>query len=269
MGNNGKLWATEASVSGVINATSGSFNNITIGGSTWNNGNINSSSIVSPTINTPAISNGSFASGSLNRCYVPGALYMGNSGGEEYIELDPSGLTITTPKGGIFLQGNNETGVYIRGKSAVTKDAFVFGGLYVSGNKNRIIDTSGYGTLCLSAYETPSPTFADYGRGELDEGGKCHIAIDPRFRETVDMSVRCTVFLTKYGEGDIWVNEAESTNEIVAVSGTPGLKFSWETRYAQAGVDLERMEKLNTQTYQTDYEDSANEYLKEYGRRIG
>ncbi len=279
VGNNGKLWASEANISGVINATSGSFtgeinatsgvfNDITVGNSTWNNG-----SIFSPTINTPSISDGTYSLGSLSRCCIPNALYMGSGGGTQYIEPgNPGGVIITAPTGGIILKASNTQGAGVliqNGDLAVLKDASVFGQLFVHGSKTRAVETKSYGTLSLNAYETPFPTFADYGKAEIDETGKCYISIDPRFAEVIDISVECTVFLTKYGEGDIWVNEKENTNDVISIVGTPGMRFSWEIRYAQAGVDLERMKKVERNELSADYEELSNEYLKEYGRRIG
>lgn len=121
--------------------------------------------------------------------------------------------------------------------------------LTVRGSKNRAVDTKNYGTRCLSAYETPDATFADFGTGILDEFGVCHIYIDPIFEQTVQPNSIPTVFLTKYGEGDIWV--ASLSHDEIVVKGTPNLSFAWETRYQQGNLGTGRLNEIHM--VDTDY----------------
>ena len=120
------------------------------------------------------------------------------------------------------------------------------------GEKKRVIKTKNYGYRGLHAFETPLPTFSDYGTASLDEAGVFHIIIDPVFAETVDNAYLPTVFLTKYGEGDIWVERV--SHDIVTVRGTPGLEFAWETRYVQANAWVERLRVMDF-----DYKDESTE----------
>ena len=70
----------------------------------------------------------------------------------------------------------------------VTKygDITTLGDLYVEGSKHRVVSTENYGRVLMNAYETPTPLFADSGRGKIGEDGLCKIDLDPMFLETID-----------------------------------------------------------------------------------
>ena len=284
VGNNGHLWAdnatikghveaTSGSFSGEVNASSGTFNSVTVNGSTWSGGNVNSASIGSPAISGGsysggALSGGSYSSGSMYSCSVPSgsALYMG--GQSNYIDYLDSGQVRITAGGqaGVALSGAG--GIFVRsGNLSVVNNAYITGALSVSGSKNRAIKTKSYGTRALAAYETPFPTFADYGKGQIGEDGLCCLVMDPVFMETVGPA-EPVVFLTKYGQGDIWVDEISAENDKIIIKGTPSLKFSWEARYEQAGIDTERLAVIDENTNEIDYGAEAADYMAAYERSM-
>lgn len=144
-------------------------------------------------------------------------------------------------------------------------DVWVYNNLGVMGTKSRIVKTDDYDTRLLYSYETPRPTFADEGHAILDEEGICYIYLDDVFIETVDLTHDYRVFLTKYGEGDIWVEEV--TPYYITVKGTPELEFDWKIDCIQRNYNLVNMEKFEQDTYDildVDYGGLADEYLKEF-----
>ena len=148
-----------------------------------------------------------------------------------------------------------------------------YGFMMSSGQKSRAVSTD-YGIACISAYETPEPSFGDYGSGALDKSGECVIFIDPVFIQTVSPECGYQVFVQKYGRGDIWVEER--TQEYFIIKGTAGLKFGWNAVFHQKGYELDRAEIVDipidnySETFtdealcdQIDYEKEAYEYLQE------
>ncbi len=286
VGNNGKLFATEADITGriiatdgafngTVNASSGVFSSITVSGSTWSGGNVNSASVNSPSISGGSYSNGSmsggsYSSGNMYGCTVPSnsALYMGSSA--NYVDYSNSGAVRVSAGGsaGVILSGAG--GIVVQdGSMTVMKNLYVQGDFSVSGaNKHRVIETKNYGMRAMSAFETPLPTFSDYGKGRIAEDGFCYIFPDPVFLETIITSHESTVFLTKYGPGDVWVDEEKSTDRVIAVAGTPGLKFSWETRFLQIGNTGERNEPFRSDEGEIDYEKEGSDYVMDYERRL-
>ena len=107
------------------------------------------------------------------------------------------------------------------------------------GSKSRIVSTS-FGTLKMAAFETPTPTFADWGRGECGPDGWCLIVPDPRYAETVAQHGQLTWLLTDCdGTGHLW---AEDCGQYAVIHGNPGQKFSWMAMAAQKGYEGEYAE---------------------------
>ena len=107
------------------------------------------------------------------------------------------------------------------------------------GSKSRIVSTS-FGALKMAAFETPTPTFADWGRGECGPDGWCLIVPDPRYAETVAQHGQLTWLLTDCdGTGHLW---AEDCGQYAIVHGAPGQKFSWMAMAAQCGYEGEYAE---------------------------
>lgn len=112
--------------------------------------------------------------------------------------------------------------------------------LYVTGNKNRLVETSNYGKRPLSAYETPEPMFGDIGSGTIGDDGLCYVSIDPIFSETARTDLRYYVFLQGYGGQSVSVMEKNAT--FFVVSGQPGAEFDWEIKAKQRGYENVRMD---------------------------
>lgn len=115
------------------------------------------------------------------------------------------------------------------------------GNLYCGGTKNRMVETEHFGTVLQNALETPTPTFEDYGEGILDESGMCRIYLEDKFIETIDTTTTYTVFLTKYGVGDIYVSDRQP--DYFEVTGTPNLTFSWQLLATQRDYNSIRLDE--------------------------
>lgn len=107
------------------------------------------------------------------------------------------------------------------------------------GSKSRIVSTS-FGPIKMAAFETPVPTFADWGRGECGRDGWCLVVSDPRYAETIAQHGQLTWLLTDCdGTGHLW---AEDCGQYAIVHGAPGQKFSWMAMAAQRGYEGEYAE---------------------------
>ena len=120
-------------------------------------------------------------------------------------------------------------------KSNFAGDVTINGGLFVGGkdHKEKVATTEHYGTIGLDAFETLEPMFADSGEGIIGEDGLCYLWLDPIFLEVTSRHTNPRVFLTKYGLGDVYYDEKNSTESYLLIKGTPNLKFSWEVRCLQ------------------------------------
>ena len=107
------------------------------------------------------------------------------------------------------------------------------------GSKSRIVSTS-FGPIKMAAFETPVPTFADWGKGQCGPEGWCLIALDPRYAETIAQYGQPAWLLTDCdGTGHLW---AEDCGQYAIVHGAPGQKFSWMAMAAQRGYEGEYAE---------------------------
>lgn len=107
------------------------------------------------------------------------------------------------------------------------------------GSKSRIVSTS-FGPIKMAAFETPVPTFADWGKGQCGPDGWCLIALDPRYAETIAQYGQPAWLLTDLdGTGHLW---AEDCGQYAIVHGAPGQKFSWMAMAAQRGYEGEYAE---------------------------
>jgi hypothetical protein len=106
--------------------------------------------------------------------------------------------------------------------------------LDVWGSKSRVVPTS-FGALKMAAFETPVPTFADWGKGRCSPDGWCLIALDPRYAETIAQYGQPAWLLTDCdGTGHLW---AEDCGQYAIIHGAPGQKFSWLAMAAQRGYE--------------------------------
>ena len=106
--------------------------------------------------------------------------------------------------------------------------------LDVWGSKSRVVPTS-FGALKMAAFETPLPTFADWGKGQCGPEGWCLIALDPRYAETIAQYGQPAWLLTDCdGTGHLW---AENCGQYSIVHGAPGQQFAWLCMAAQRGYE--------------------------------
>ena len=106
--------------------------------------------------------------------------------------------------------------------------------LDVWGEKSRVVNTS-FGALKMAAFETPTPTFADWGKGQCGPEGWCLIALDPRYAETIAQYGQPAWLLTDLdGTGHLW---AENCGQYAIVHGAPGQQFVWLCMAAQRGYE--------------------------------
>ena len=106
--------------------------------------------------------------------------------------------------------------------------------LDVWGSKSRVVPTS-FGALKMAAFETPLPTFADWGKGQCGPEGWCLIALDPRYAETIAQYGQPAWLLTDCdGTGHLW---AENCGQYAIIHGAPGQQFVWLCMAAQRGYE--------------------------------
>ena len=144
--------------------------------------------------------------------------------------LDPTsyvGMQITYNRSDDSDADFNTTRVGVSGKLNVHN-------LDVWGSKSRVVPTS-FGAVKMAAFETPVPTFADWGKGRCSPDGWCLIALDPRYAETIAQYGQPAWLLTDLdGTGHLW---AEDCGQYAIVHGAPGQKFSWLVMAAQRGYE--------------------------------
>ena len=106
--------------------------------------------------------------------------------------------------------------------------------LDVWGSKSRVVPTS-FGALKMAAFETPVPTFADWGKGQCGPEGWCLIALDPRYAETIAQYGQPAWLLTDCdGTGHLW---AENCGQYAIIHGAPRQQFAWLCMAAQRGYE--------------------------------
>lgn len=148
------------------------------------------------------------------------------------------------------------------------KNLSVDGYLLANGSKSRLAKTKNYSNRLLYCYETTKPYFGDIGEASLDENGVCYIFIDDIFYETINTDCQYQVFLQKYGQGDVWVEERNLNYFIV--KGSPYLKFGWELKARQSGYEMERLERFAQDEPEEaiDYEKEAQNYIDGYYKEV-
>lgn len=106
--------------------------------------------------------------------------------------------------------------------------------LDVWGEKSRVVNTS-FGAVKMAAFETPLPTFADWGKGRCSPDGWCLIALDPRYEETIAQYGQPAWLLTDLdGTGHLW---AQDCGQYAIVHGAAGQRFAWICMAAQRGYE--------------------------------
>lgn len=170
-----------------------------------------------------------------------------SSSGAEFISGKIGGWTIerdhlSGADGVVLSTGADPKETFTDGTTRIYKDAIYTGDFVAHGTKNRAVNTENYSTVLQYCYEMASPMFGDVGCAVIPDDGVCYIALDPVFLETVKTDMQYYVFLQKEGLGDIYVSE--KTADYFAVSGTPGLAFSWEIKARQIQYETNRLEAM-------------------------
>ena len=200
-----------------------------------------------------------------NRLQIRNSYLAGNgllSLSNNYVLLSDDGLTFGNTTGNMsFYSPNN---FLCKGSGTINSYLYIRGSLTVNGAKSRISKTQNYSDRLLYCYETSKPYFGDIGEAILDENGECYIFVDDIFYETINTYCQYQVFLQKYGQGDVRVEERKPNYFLV--KGTPNLKFAWELKARQLGFEMERMEKFVQEEPEEaiDYENEAQKYIENY-----
>ena len=120
------------------------------------------------------------------------------------------------------------------------KESNFSGNLTVSGSKNAIVPTS-QGMAAINAYETAEYYFGDIGKSKTDKNGQVLIQLDPLFLETVNTSIPYHVFVSPYGNANVWVEQMDQ-NSFLVKSSKPFIEFSWEIKAKRKGYEDDRLE---------------------------
>ena len=116
--------------------------------------------------------------------------------------------------------------------------------LQVIGKKNRIVKTQNFGTRALNAYETADCYFGDIGRNKLSNK-QCIIPIDIIFKETVNTNIQYEVFVSPYGNGNVWIETKDMYSDHFIVRGTNDIEFAYEIKVKQRGYENDRLQQIN------------------------
>ena len=150
--------------------------------------------------------------------------------------LDPStyvGMQITYNRSDDSDADFNTTRVGVSGKLNVHN-------LDVWGSKSRVVNTS-FGAVKMAAFETPLPTFADWGKGRCSPDGWCLIVPDPRYTETVAQYGQLAWLLTDLdGTGHLWAQDCGQYAIVHGAAGDPAgieLAASTAARAQDAGAN--------------------------------
>ena len=122
----------------------------------------------------------------------------------------------------------------------MTDQCGVSGDFNVTGKKNAIVPTS-QGMAAINAYETAEYYFGDIGKSKTDKNGQVLIQLDPLFLETVNTSIPYHVFVSPYGNANVWVEQMDQ-NSFLVKSSKPFIEFSWEIKAKRKGYEDDRLE---------------------------
>lgn len=129
--------------------------------------------------------------------------------------------------------------VYANGNVNIQKHLWA-NSLAISGSKNCVQETENYGKRLINAYETCDYYFGDIGESQTING-EMIIWIDDIFKEIISTEVDYQVFITKYGRGDIWVEER--TRDYFVVKSENDINFGWEIKGKRKGYENYRLEE--------------------------
>lgn len=164
-----------------------------------------------------------------------------------------TGITVNSGKSTLTLSGGKATtDRWINSQAEIVlgldpgridfdaKESNFSGNLTVSGSKNAIVPTS-QGMAAINAYETAEYYFGDIGKAKTDKNGQVLIQLDPLFLETVNTSIPYHVFVSPYGNANVWVEQMDQ-NSFLVKSSKPFIEFSWEIKAKRKGYEDNRLE---------------------------
>ena len=167
-----------------------------------------------------------------------------------------TGITVNSGKSTLTLSGGKATtDHWINSQAEIVlgldpgridfdaKESNFSGNLTVSGSKNAIVPTS-QGMAAINAYETAEYYFGDIGKSKTDKNGQVLIQLDPLFLETVNTSITYHVFVSPYGNANVWVEQMDQ-NSFLVKSSKPFIEFSWEIKAKRKGYEDDRLEITN------------------------
>lgn len=174
------------------------------------------------------------------------------------------------------------------------KGVYVDGDFYVTGTKNRSVETKTYGNVLLNAMESTCAVFSDLGNAVLDDTGVCYIFFHPKFIETISETHDYLVFTTPID--NCVITNIEKKKDGFIVKGKPNTTFDWmvfgrqlgyESSYLEKGdvVKEERLPDIDesifyeddkgadlSESYMDEFEDTLDEqalaYLNDYEQEV-
>ncbi|CAM3017811.1 phage tail spike protein [Hathewaya histolytica] len=142
-------------------------------------------------------------------------------------------------------------GMWVYQSACADKDLHVNGNFTVAGQKNCVQKTKFYGDITYNSYETPGSWLGDYYFGSIGEDGVCYVELNDKFIESVNTIIKYHVISSIY-KGKI--NEIETLERFVKVTGTPGTEFSLNIIAKRRGFESVENESIATREIQS-YED--------------
>lgn len=233
----GSIQAQNGKFTGVVNATSGTFN----GPITSENAKITGGSLSI---------GGNFSVDSVGtvRALFPelyGSVYVFDGFNESPHTL----ISFSRNDYTLDVSGWTGSSILTSFKVDITGSLKVYGNLSATGTKNRIVAT-GYGDILQYSYETAEPMFGDLGHNTIGVDGTVIIQIEPIFQETISTEYGYYIFLQSYSNTPVWVSSKELTFFVVA--GAPGTEFDWEITAHQKGFENTRLECIDMELLEAE-----------------
>lgn len=122
----------------------------------------------------------------------------------------------------------------VRGRQGVQGN-----GLWIDGDKHRVVKTEHFGTRGFQAYETATGYFGDIGEAKTDNNGLCYIYLDDILLESTDNYCQYQVFVQPYNDSHLYIQERNKGYFIVH-SDKPNISFSWEIKIPQKDMSGKR-----------------------------
>ena len=150
-------------------------------------------------------------------------------------------------------------------KIHASSDIRVIGDLKVDGSKNCIQKTKEYGDVPFYANEdinsilTKTPIDEIYETKLYDTGKyKCIVKISEMIRECINTDIPYNVWLSKLGEGDIWINN--TYNGYFVVESNRPVKFKYKIEGRRKGFENMNEQLVFDKLYKTEIKEGSDNY---------